>query len=715
LDVSTADGDGIGRGGEIVLNQNGNVITGSLNGTDYFTITIDAASGTVTFDQLASVWHANTANPDDQSALQALANSLVVRATVMDADGDQAAYDLDVSQGVFQVKDDGPSVAVNVGNEAGILLTTQDADTIGTATDAAVTSANFGNVFSNTPTYGADGAGSAVMSYSLGLIAASGADSGLDSNGSNIYLYDISGTIVGSTSATQAGVNAGNTVFDLSVDGAGVVTLRQHAEIDHPIADDPSASGAPFDDQLAVLGNNLVSLTATALTTDGDGDTATASERIDLGGNVRFADDGPSVTMTVSDTNAITLNTQDAETIGALSDSDSASFATAFAVTPNYGADGAGTTVTTYALSVSAQGVDSGLDNNGNNIYLYNIAGSVVGSTSATQADITTGNTIFSLGVNSSSGVVTLTQHQEVDHGLPGASSNYAAQEAILNTGLVFLNATAMTTDGDGDTATASASLDLGGNVKFDDDGPSVTMTVSDNNAITLNTQDAETIGALSDSDSASFATAFAVTPNYGADGAGTTVTTYALSVSAQGVDSGLDNNGNNIYLYNIAGSVVGSTSATQAGITTGNTIFSLGVNSSSGVVTLTQHQEVDHGLPGASSNYAAQEAILNTGLVFLNATAVTTDGDGDTATASASLDLGGNVKFDDDGPSVTMTVSDTNAITLNTQDAETIGALSDSDSASFAAAFAVTPNYGADGAGTTVTTYALSVSAQGV
>ncbi|HFR4826534.1 TPA: DUF5801 repeats-in-toxin domain-containing protein [Legionella pneumophila] len=215
------------------------------------------------------------------------------------------------------------------------------------------------------------------------------------------------------------------------------------------------------------------------------------------------------------------------------------------------------------------------------------------------------------------------------------------------------MNATAVTTDGDGDTATASASLDLGGNVKFDDDGPSVTMTVSDTNAITLNTQDAETIGALSDSDSASFAAAFAVTPNYGADGAGTTVTTYALSVSAQGVDSGLDNNGNNIYLYNIAGSVVGSTSATQVGITTGNTIFSLGVNSSSGVVTLTQHQEVDHGLPGASSNYAAQEAILNTGLVFLNATAVTTDGDGDTATASASLDLGGNVKFDDDGPTV--------------------------------------------------------------
>ncbi|MFO9236756.1 DUF5801 repeats-in-toxin domain-containing protein [Legionella pneumophila serogroup 1] len=352
--------------------------------------------------------------------------------------------------------------------------------------------------------------------------------------------------------------------------------------------------------------------------------------------------------------------------------------------------------MTTYALSVSAQGVDSGLDNNGNNIYLYNIAGSVVGSTSATQAGITTGNTIFSLGVNSSSGMVTLTQHQEVDHGLPGASSNYAAQEAILNTGLVFLNATAVTTDGDGDTATASASLDLGGNVKFDDDGPSVTMTVSDTNAITLNTQDAETIGALSDSDSASFAAAFAVTPNYGADGAGTTVTTYALSVSAQGVDSGLDNNGNNIYLYNIAGSVVGSTSATQAGITTGNTIFSLGVNSSSGMVTLTQHQEVDHGLPGASSNYAAQEAILNTGLVFLNATAVTTDGDGDTATASASLDLGGNVKFDDDGPTIgtISLVADEDNLPRGNNDTAS------GDAAQSNLSGTLPVNFGADGAG---------------
>ncbi|WP_248295602.1 enhanced entry virulence factor RtxA [Legionella pneumophila] len=477
---------------------------------------------------------------------------------------------------------------------------------------------------------GAD-AKNATMTH---LLKITNAVSGLQTtDGTPINLFlESNGDITG-----RAGDVGAPAVFAIRMNpNTGAITVAQYGSI-------KQFDTSSYDEAVDLTGR--ISAVVTAKDSDGD----VSNVEIPIGQLIIFEDDGPSVTMTVSDNNAITLNTQDAETIGG--DSDSASFAAAFAVTPNYGADGAGTTVTTYALSVSAQGVDSGLDNNGNNIYLYNIAGSVVGSTSATQAGITTGNTIFSLGVNSSSGVVTLTQHQEVDHGLPGASSNYAAQEAILNTGLVFLNATAVTTDRDGDTATASASLDLGGNVKFDDDGPSVTMTVSDNNVITLNTQDADTIGAASDSDSVSFAAAFAVTPNYGADGAGTTVTTYALSVSAQGVDSGLDNNGNNIYLYNIAGSVVGSTSATQAGITTGNTIFSLGVNSSSGVVTLTQHQEVDHGLPGASSNYAAQEAILNTGLVFLNATAVTTDGDGDTATASASLDLGGNVKFDDDGP----------------------------------------------------------------
>ncbi|MDW8899141.1 enhanced entry virulence factor RtxA, partial [Legionella pneumophila] len=346
--LQTTDGTPI----NLFLESNGDITgrAGDVGAPAVFAIRMNPNTGAISVAQYGPIKQFDTNSHDEAVDLTGRISAVV---TAKDSDGDESNAEIPIGQLII-FADDGPSVAVNVGNEAGILLTTQDADTIGTATDAAVTSANFGNVFSNTPNYGADGAGSTVMSYSLGLIAASGADSGLDSNGSNIYLYDISGTIVGSTSATQAGVNAGNTVFDLSVDGAGVVTLRQYAEIDHPIADDPSASGAPFDDQLAVLGNNLVSLTATALTTDGDGDTATASERIDLGGNVRFADDGPSVAVNVGNEAGILLTTQDADTIGTATDAavTSANFGNVFSNTPNYGADGAGSTVMSYSLGL---------------------------------------------------------------------------------------------------------------------------------------------------------------------------------------------------------------------------------------------------------------------------------------------------------------------------------------------------------------------------
>ncbi|MEK1908239.1 MAG: VWA domain-containing protein, partial [Pseudomonas sp.] len=95
----------------------------------------------------------------------------------------------------------------------------------------------------------------------------------------------------------------------------------------------------------------------------------------------------------------------------------------------------------------------------------------------------------------------------------------------------------------------------------------------------------------------------------------------------------------------------VGSTSATSGGISAGNTVFSLSVNAGSGQVTLTQYQEINHDLPGSSSNYASQEELLGTGLVGLKLTATITDGDGDFASTNKVLDLGGKVAFDDDGP----------------------------------------------------------------
>ena len=83
---------------------------------------------------------------------------------------------------------------------------------------------------------------------------------------------------------------AGNTIFTIAVSGTGVVTLTQFAEIDH------AAAGRDVRRRMTTS----LRCWATAGDPDGVGDDhgrrqrhATDSEVIDLGGNIRFADDGP--------------------------------------------------------------------------------------------------------------------------------------------------------------------------------------------------------------------------------------------------------------------------------------------------------------------------------------------------------------------------------------------------------------------------------------
>lgn len=198
-----------------------------------------------------------------------------------------------------------------------------------------------------------------------------------------------------------------------------------------------------------------------------------------------------------------------------------------------------------------------------------------------------------------------------------------------------------------------STTDEIGSRMRFEDAGPSVTQATPVDTA-TVNTQDADTKGVATDSASTSFAAAFSVgSSSYDTDGAGTTtIGGYALSVSADGVNSLLTSNGNAIYLFKDinTGKVIGSTSSSLLGVSTANTVFDIAV-SAAGAVTLQQMMQIDHALPGVGSNFADQEAVLGNGLVFLESTATITDADGDSDTDIASLDLGGNVKFDDDGP----------------------------------------------------------------
>ena len=158
--------DGIGQGAQILLNLSGNTITGSVGGVDYFTISINAATGEVTFTQLHNIWHPNTSSFDETATLNtALASNIQVQQTVTDADGDHASATLNIGQGVFAIQDDGPSASLN--GQATLDKITLDESAVGTDTSGgtpplgvASGHANFADNFAAVTNYGTDGPGS---------------------------------------------------------------------------------------------------------------------------------------------------------------------------------------------------------------------------------------------------------------------------------------------------------------------------------------------------------------------------------------------------------------------------------------------------------------------------------------------------------------------------------------------------------------------------
>jgi large repetitive protein len=677
---------GLTSGGEaITLAMDGSDVVGSTSNGAIFRISVDG-NGTVTLTQYAQIDHLpedlDTNNDNTSIALASGLVSLSATATTADFDNDTATATVSADLGGnIAFDDDVPSVSAIT--DAGFVLTTQDAQTLGAASDTASASFAAGFLAAASPIYGADGPGSTTVGdYTLAVL---NANSGLTSGGQAITLAMDGSDVLGSTAA--------GAVFRIGVDSSGTVTLTQYAQVDH-LPEDLDASN---DNANIALAAGLVTLSATATTADFDNDTDTATVSTDLGGNIAFDDDLPTVSARAVADGAITLTTQDGQTIGVASDSASASFAAAFlaAAASTYGADGPGsTTVSGYTLAVL--NANSGLTSGGLAVTLSMDGSDVLGSTAA--------GAVFRISVDAS-GTVTLTQYAQIDHLPEDLDASNDNANIALASGLVTLSATATTSDFDNDTATATVSADLGGNIAFDDDVPSVSAAAVADGGIVLTTQDAQTIGAASDTASASFAAAFlaAATPIYGADGPGSTsIGGYTLAVLD--ANSGLTSGGQGITLAMDGTDVVGSTG--------GGAVFRISVDAS-GTVTLTQYAQLDHlpeDLDGSNDNASIA---LAAGLVRLSATATTADFDNDQAAATVSADLGGNITFDDDSPNVsTASVAD-GSIVLATQDAQTIGAASDTASASFAAAFlaAAASTYGADGPGsTTVSGYTLAV-----
>jgi hypothetical protein len=403
-----------------------------------FTVSVDS-TGKVTLTQLRAVVQPSKDSPDtgETVGLTGGANLVVLTATVTDGDGDQATKSLDLTP-QFKFADVGPTITASAAGEP--KLTTTDPNSGSSST----TNGAFGVQF--TVNYNADGP-AASNSETFAFSQVSGVDSGLidTATGQHVLLSGSGSQIVGS-------VNSGaSTVFTVSVDGSGNVTLTQNRAVVQSPGTNPDTG-----ETVGLSGSNKVVLNATV--TDGDGDSATAP--LDLTPQLLFKDVGPSITAT--STGEPTLTTTDP--VAPHTSSQTAAFGALF--TPNYNADGpAASNPETFA--VSTPGGASGLTDSltGQSVVLSLVGGQVVGKTSGS------GATVFTVGVDGS-GNVTLTQLRAV---VQGVGENPDIGETVGLTGANLVNLTATATDGDGDQATAT--LDLTQKLVFTDVGPSITVT----------------------------------------------------------------------------------------------------------------------------------------------------------------------------------------------------------------------------------------------
>jgi len=564
-----------GGAGVVLIQQGGHTV---------LTVTV-SANGSYSVVQNAPIDH--PAGGDENNDV------FTINYSVTDQDGDSAPGSFNIN-----VDDDTPTVSL-VG-EGEPQLTVDE-------TNLAVNDTqSFASKFA--VSFGADGpAASNPLVYTLG-INAPGADSGLIdvATGQHVLLsINGSGVVEGRTAIS------GDLVFTVSVDGSGNVTLDQIRALTHPDSSNPN-------DNVTLSADNLVTLTATA--TDHDGDTA--SQTLNIGTNLNFHDDGPSIS---GSTDQPTLTVD--ETV--LATNASASFAGVF--TSSFGADGAGTI--TYALGISAPGADSGLiDTLSGQHVLLSVNGGVVEGRTAIGGDL-----VFTVSVDAG-GNVTLDQIRAVVH--PDASN---PDDSVTLSADSLVSLTATVTDRDGDHQ--SATLNIGQNLNFEDDGPSITLSGSEP-SLTVD----ESFLAIN-AGPTSFASAFA--PAFGADGpASSNSLTYALGINAGATGLTDTATGEAVVLVNNGGVIEGRTSGSNL------LVFTVTVDAS-GNVSLDQLRAVVHpntANPDDSVTLAADN------LITLTATAH--DGDGDTA--SATLNIGQNLNFEDDGPhanndtDVTSNITDT-------------------------------------------------------
>jgi len=409
--------------------------------------------------------------------------------------------------------------------------------------------------------------------------------------------------------------------------------------------------------------------------------------------NVAFEDDGPTAAIGLNAGLTVTHDeSSGAQTAGGATDTNSSTVAALFAgVTPvsqdylnddttgniyaqsasavvnstgtKSGADFVGAT-TAFSLAIASDGVDSGLQTtDGHSILLHKEGSLVVGRISGGGSD---GQAALAIAINSSSGVLSLAQYASLKH---PTGSNPDNSEAVSITDTA-LQAVVIETDGDGDQATASTNI--GNEVKFLDDGPTASITLVSGVTVThdetpgvdsgSNDTGSTTVGALFagvvnpstqlSTDTAPYAQNGAIVTiansSFGADEEGATAAKVVSLVDPQGADSGLKTTGGtSILLFKEASGITGEDLVVgRIGSQSGQAAFAIALDQN-GVISVAQYASLKH--PTATLGDTSEAVSITDSA--LKAGVTVTDGDGDTATSS--VNIGNEIRFLDDGPTI--------------------------------------------------------------
>lgn len=445
----------------LVLNSNtveGHV--GAADGTLAFTITLDPATGYVTFTEYRSAMAPLGTNTDDNEAVSLATGIISLIATVI-KDGISQDVTLDLGSKLTFIEDD-PSISTSgtapslTLSEMHLTATPLDDNIAGSAPDAALTttSADFSTAFNSVQ--GADGA---TISYALTIAGGSGTASGLID--SHTGLADVL-VLNGNSIEGHVGTTTGTLAFTIALDPVtGRVTFTEYRAVKQPLGTSPDSGEG------VALNAGLIGLVATI--TDKDADFRSAS--IDLGKQLTITDDGPSIkasgatpSLTLGEAH-LTATVLDDHIAGTAPDAalttTSADFSTAF--TSVQGADGA---TIRYALTIAGgNGTASGLIDSHTgcaDVLVLN------GNTIEGHVGTTNGTLAFTISLDPATGGVSFTEYRAVMH--PFDASSDGGDSVSLSTGVVGLVATI--TDKDGDFQ--SASIDLGKQLTITDDSPTI-------------------------------------------------------------------------------------------------------------------------------------------------------------------------------------------------------------------------------------------------